>query len=180
VGREREVEDVINRLRTQRALAVVGPSGAGKSSFLAAGIVPALPESWAAEVIRPGQDPLAALATIIARRRADPYRDELHALPRAPDTTASELVACAARSAEVLVVIVDQAEELFTMCSDPAQRVGFAGVVAAAWTSARIRVVLGLRDDFLCRLDDLAPWRGVLGRAVHILRVPSAGELERI
>ncbi|MEM9492239.1 MAG: hypothetical protein AAGC55_24035, partial [Myxococcota bacterium] len=42
-GREREVQDCVNRLRVTSMLAVVGPSGAGKSSFVQAGIVPALP-----------------------------------------------------------------------------------------------------------------------------------------
>ena len=52
VGREREVAELINRLRTQPMVVVVGPSGVGKSSFLAAGVARSLPGSWSAHSIR--------------------------------------------------------------------------------------------------------------------------------
>ena len=48
VGREREIDAFVNRLRRQRAAqVVVGPSGAGKSSFVHAGVVPGLPPAGA-------------------------------------------------------------------------------------------------------------------------------------
>src|SRR5690606_24548600 len=67
VGREREVAACVNRLRVEPLLAVVGPSGAGKSSFVQAGIIPALPESWRAVTVRPGPAPLAQLEARLAR-----------------------------------------------------------------------------------------------------------------
>jgi len=39
VGRERETEGVVNRLKLEAFVAVVGPSGVGKSSFVHAGVV---------------------------------------------------------------------------------------------------------------------------------------------
>ena len=48
--------------------AIVGPSGVGKSSFVRAGVVPALArsgESWEVVVLRPGREPLDALATML-------------------------------------------------------------------------------------------------------------------
>jgi WD40 repeat protein/serine/threonine protein kinase len=149
VGREREVEDAINRLHRQRVLAVVGPSGAGKTSFLAAGVIPALPAGWTATLLRPGDDPLPALTAALAPRPG------------------------------VHVIVVDQAEELITLAA-PEPRAAFAAALAAAWTSSAIRVVIGVRDDFLCRLDELPAFRGALGRAVQILGVPDRDELERI
>ncbi|HWN67833.1 MAG TPA: serine/threonine-protein kinase, partial [Haliangium sp.] len=62
VGREREVEACVNRLRVEALLAVVGPSGAGKSSFVQAGIIAALPAGWRSVIVRPGPTPLAQLA----------------------------------------------------------------------------------------------------------------------
>ena len=38
-GREREVEELWERIRSRRLLAVIGPSGAGKTSFVRAGVV---------------------------------------------------------------------------------------------------------------------------------------------
>ena len=181
VGRERETEELINRLRAQRVIAVVGPSGVGKSSFLAAGVVPGLPERWSAEVIRPGDNPFAALTAMLDRRGERLYRDRL-ADSRAPsvEQVITRLIALAERHGETLVIVVDQAEELFTICNDPARRTVFAEVLAGLWASPRMRVVLGVRDDFLCRLDELAPWRGLIGRSVQILRMPGRAELERI
>ncbi|WP_428264309.1 protein kinase domain-containing protein [Haliangium sp.] len=68
-GRSREIGALATRLRDQPLIGVVGPSGVGKSSFVRAGVVPALKQSgeaWEALVVRPGRDPLAALAAAIA------------------------------------------------------------------------------------------------------------------
>ncbi|MCX5741054.1 MAG: hypothetical protein NT062_00990, partial [Proteobacteria bacterium] len=54
VGREREIDTFINRLRKQPLQVVVGPSGAGKSSFVHAGVVPGLPTGWRTITLRPG------------------------------------------------------------------------------------------------------------------------------
>ncbi len=49
-------------------MAVIGPSGAGKSSLVRAGVIPALKrsgEGWDAHIVRPGREPLAALAAML-------------------------------------------------------------------------------------------------------------------
>lgn len=140
VGRERDVEELLQRLGTQPIVTVVGPSGIGKTSFLAAGLVPALAPGWRAALIRPGGDPLGALAAI-TERGAPPFAQALIARA-APDG---------------LLIVVDQAEELFTMCGDDARRAAFAEALVTAAASPQIRVVLALRDDFLCRVEQLAP-----------------------
>ncbi|MFH0901943.1 MAG: serine/threonine-protein kinase, partial [Pseudomonadota bacterium] len=63
-GRDAEIAAFLERLREQPVLAVVGPSGSGKSSFAQAGVVPRLREqgSWLVLLVRPGNDPFAALA----------------------------------------------------------------------------------------------------------------------
>src|SRR5262249_28722957 len=67
LGREREVEAFVNRLRLWPLLAVVGPSGAGKSSFVQAGVAPFLPAGWRAMTLRPGPSPLASLAACLVQ-----------------------------------------------------------------------------------------------------------------
>jgi hypothetical protein len=160
---------------------VVGPSGVGKSSFLAAGVVRAVPATWRAHVGRPGDDPVGALATILEQESSGPYRGHRHATSvREPAALAAAFTELAARSGQTLAIVVDQVEELFTMCADDTARIAFAEVLAEASASPSVRVILGVRDDFLCRLEDLAPWRGSLARAVQILRVPGIDDLVRI
>ena len=68
-GRKREIATAATRLRDQPLLGIVGPSGVGKSSFIRAGVVPALKQSgetWETLVVRPGRNPMAALAHTLA------------------------------------------------------------------------------------------------------------------
>ncbi|TMQ23312.1 MAG: hypothetical protein E6J90_10805 [Deltaproteobacteria bacterium] len=181
VGRERDVEDLLARLEVRSIATVVGPSGSGKTSFLAAGVVPSLEPRWHAELVRPGSDPPAVLAAIAERQDVPPYRKGSHRVAQTPPAAiAAALVALAETRSIVLVVIVDQAEELFTMCAEDARRAEFAETLVLASASPRIRVVLALRDDFLCRVEQLPAWRGLLGRAVHVLGIPRRDDLERM
>jgi WD40 repeat protein/serine/threonine protein kinase len=181
VGRERDVEELLNRLDAHSIVTVVGPSGSGKTSFLAAGLIPALEPRRHSELIRPGSEPLGALAAIAQRGHTPPYRDGLlHDTVTSPTAIAEALVGLAETRGIVTVLIVDQAEELFTMCADDSCRTAFAEVLVRASASPRIRVVLALRDDFLCRIEQLPAWRGLLGRAVHVLGIPRREDLERV
>jgi WD40 repeat protein/tRNA A-37 threonylcarbamoyl transferase component Bud32 len=146
-GREREITAFVNQLREQTLLVVIGPSGAGKSSFVRAGVIPALPAGWRADVLRPGPTPLAALARITGE----------------PD-----------------VLVVDQLEELFTLCGERAERERFAAeLVRRTRAGEPTRVVLVVRDDFLARTGELAALRDRLARAVTLLATPGDGDLTR-
>jgi WD40 repeat protein/serine/threonine protein kinase len=180
VGRERDLEALIERLNSQAIVTVVGPSGSGKTSFLAAGLAPSLAPGSQAELVRPGGDPPGVLAAMLARCDALPYRDLLREASLSPAAIAAGLVELAEARDTRLVVIVDQAEELLTMCSDDELRVAFAEALVAASASPRVRVVLALRDDFLVGIEQLPPWRGRLGRAVHVLGAPRRDDLERM
>jgi WD40 repeat protein/serine/threonine protein kinase len=180
VGRERDIAELLNRLRTHAIVSVIGPSGIGKTSFVGAGVGPALGASWRFEIVRPGNDPVAVLAGIAERDDAPPYRDANSELATTPLGVATALSALAERRGTNLLVIVDQAEELFTMCRDDGRRNAFAEALALAATHPRLRFVVTMRDDFLCRADQLPAWRGRISSCVHVLRVPSRHDLERI
>jgi serine/threonine protein kinase/energy-coupling factor transporter ATP-binding protein EcfA2 len=67
-GRDRDIDHVVTELRSRPLVAVIGPSGAGKSSLVRAGVIPALKrsgEGWDAHIVRPGREPLAALAAML-------------------------------------------------------------------------------------------------------------------
>jgi WD40 repeat protein len=176
-GRERETEAFVNRLRVQPLLVVVGPSGAGKSSFIQAGVVPALPENWSAVVVRPGPSPIASLAARLASIGID--TGSLRAdLARDPDALAARLC----RRDGTLLLVVDQVEELFTVCDDPEERALYAAALARAARAAEdpVRVVMTLRDDFLVRAEALPAWRTRLGQGMQILTTPDQPDLRRI
>lgn len=123
-GRERLVADLLDRLSAQRFLAVFGASGSGKSSVLRAGLVPAAESApWA------DGDPSVVLT---------PSADPLVALSEAIDGTAPRLL------------VVDQFEEVFTLCRDERVRARFVELLLAAATDPdrSSRVVLGVRADF--------------------------------
>ncbi len=73
-GRERQTDELIDRLRLHHFVAVTGPSGCGKSSLIGAGVIPALLGGfmgenggrWRVARMRPGDSPIRALATALA------------------------------------------------------------------------------------------------------------------
>ncbi len=177
VGREREVEAFVNRLIAEPLLAVVGPSGAGKSSFVQAGVLPELPASWRAIVVRPGASPLAALEAHLqaAGVEARELRDD-------PSTLAEALRDAAARENATLVLVIDQLEELFTLCKDDRERAAFAAALADATRTELdpFRVVVTLRDDFLIRAAGMPVLGDRLARGLQLLATPAPDDLERI
>ncbi|NJP88856.1 hypothetical protein HCN51_05190 [Nonomuraea sp. FMUSA5-5] len=121
-GRETVTARVIAELTRSpapgRPLILVGASGSGKSSLLRAGVAARLAGAGRrVETFTPGARPL----------------DALNAHTPAPGSGP-------------VVLIVDQFEEVFTLCEDAAERRAFIDAVCAA--AATGPVVLGLRADF--------------------------------
>lgn len=64
-GRDREVNEILDRMAARRLLAVIGVSGCGKSSLVRAGVLPVLrrglasglPARWSIRTMTPGNDP---------------------------------------------------------------------------------------------------------------------------
>jgi len=83
---------------------------------------------------------------------------------------------------ETLVLIVDQFEELVTLCADVEERYRFSNVLDAFSRTAggRIRIVLTLRDDFLIQIQQLPAFRGRLSSTLQLLGTPAAEDLLRV
>ncbi|MGH3806366.1 MAG: hypothetical protein ACRDRU_06980, partial [Pseudonocardiaceae bacterium] len=183
-GREQLTSELITRLdgrlRTGGLQLVMAPSGAGKSSLLHAGLLTqlsngALPGSarWPMVVFTPTAQPLQAVTTQIATvTGADPA------------ALAEQLVADSRQAGAVphgrirggnpdtrLVMVVDQFEELFTLCTDDRQRRTFIDLLtqlSAPQSAAEPDpnpvglVVVGVRADFCAACLNYAPLRAAL------------------
>lgn len=178
-GREQAVRDLLARLSRRRAdegpLVIVGASGAGKSSLLHAGLLAA--HGAAPQLaMTPGERPLATLAARLAPlTRTDPgvLARRLRERPGA----CGELCRAAVAGADSpLIIAVDQAEELFTLCADAGEREAFAAALAGAWPA---RVVLAVRADFIEHCIGLPALKPSL-QAPYMLGPLSADELARV
>ncbi|MFG1609580.1 hypothetical protein [Actinoplanes sp. NPDC049265] len=155
-GRGALVDELVRRLGQRRFLTVFGASGVGKSSVVRAGLVPAL--GGPAVVLTPGAHPMAELAVHLARHAGVPVGgllDELRADPARASLTVRQGLPGSPPDADLLVV-VDQFEETFAICADPAERAGFVAALLAMCREpdGRARVVLAARADHYARFAE--------------------------
>lgn len=162
-GRDADIQRLVEKLKPSRLLAVLGPSGSGKSSLVRAGLIPALrqgalpgSESWVIRTFLPGAQPLAALAAQVVQIHPQGSMtatlDQMRADPRALHLAA--VLALSDRpSSERVVWVVDQFEEVFTLCGDDAERAAFVAALlyAAGFPNGPSVVVLTMRADFYPR-----------------------------
>ncbi len=173
-GRETLTDWLLDKLRpapgtaeAPRFLAIVGPSGSGKSSVAHAGLLAALqrgalPESdqWAYILLRPLANPLESLAIALAANPAvrdclTILGDLVNTFTRVPETLhqITRLVLHGASSSRRLLLLVDQFEELFTLCQDDRLRAAFISNLlhAANTPGGQTVVVITMRADFYGR-----------------------------
>lgn len=160
-GREAGTQELVDRLATHRSVAIIGASGAGKSSLVRAGLMPALargglPDSdtWVSMVMTPGGDPFRSLGQALSSLTEGDVLvgfQTIEKLVRDDPSMLQELLA--ARQGDgthpTILLIVDQAEELFTL-ADPGATEAFIESVtdAAAVPACGLRLVVVLRADF--------------------------------
>ena len=186
-GRNREIAAMVSRIRDCPLMAVVGSSGVGKSSLVRAGLVPALKRSgepWEVLVVRPGRQPIEALAAILApmittaANLADEV-DEQHKLVkrlrREHGHLGHVLRLRARRDNRRIMVFVDQFEELYTQVTDPAERAAFTACLAAIADdpTSPLRVVLSLRSDFLDRVAEDPAFVSELAKGLFFVGPPN-------
>ncbi|MEO3923330.1 helix-turn-helix domain-containing protein [Micromonosporaceae bacterium B7E4] len=151
-GREALTGALLARVRSSAAdgpVMVVGASGAGKSSLLRAGLVAALRrEGTSVVLMTPGAaDPVGRLAAGLAPLVGVVTADLAEAL-RKGERLAEAIVRLGGAGPAGgcgVTVVIDQFEELFTLCADDAERRGF---VEAVGQCPGVAVVVGLRADF--------------------------------
>ncbi len=182
-GRERLIEEAVRMLARSRLLAVVGPSGSGKSSLVLAGLLPALKEGAPPDSERwryaprmvPGSEPMANLARVLYALQIDPGTDadtwtaqNAAQLRQAPERL-PELID--QDEATPLLLVVDQFEEVFTLCVDDTARNAFVACLLALFEAPgrRHTLILTLRTDFESLVSRLPDFQAHFER--HLLRV---------
>ncbi|KUL46829.1 hypothetical protein ADL12_01775 [Streptomyces regalis] len=158
-GREALVTDVMELVREHRFAAVFGASGSGKSSLLRAGLIPRLRQAEGAErpavirVLTPGERPARTHENALVPRDCD------------ADTW----------------VIVDQFEELFTLCHDREERDRFLELLLPARRpESRLRVVVAVRGDFYGHCADHRELAEAVCRAALLVGPMGRDELREV
>ncbi|MFI5800127.1 hypothetical protein [Streptomyces sp. NPDC051677] len=156
-GRDRLVEQ-LNRLVCDHRFAVLfGASGSGKSSLLRAGLIPRLRDEIATRgrpavlrVLTPGDRPAQTYGPLLAPAEGEPES----------------------------WVVVDQFEELFTLCRDRAERARFLDLLLAARDpDSRLKVLIAVRADFYARCAEHRDLADALNGAGLLVGAMTADEL---
>jgi WD40 repeat protein/DNA-binding SARP family transcriptional activator len=175
---------------------IVGASGSGKSSLVRAGLIPALKKGsplnggterpantrdWEIHVITPTAHPLKALSVTLTR-------------PSEPLTTAVNLIDDLSRDPGSLsrflarqhprrhtLLLIDQFEELFTLCRDEFEREAFIDNLLHATLNSResITTVITLRADFYAHLARYPELRDIVTEQQVYIGPMTSDELRR-
>ncbi len=203
-GREELVARLVERLhvvldepRGPRFLAVVGASGSGKSSLVRAGLVPALrhtplfsrgqvilltptahPLQALASSLRLGPAPLAQIAALM-----DDFAQDQRSLHLAAGQLIGSKIKSQTSSRQIpkLLLVIDQFEELFTLCQDEAERRAFIDnlMTAASAPDGTVCVMIALRADFYNACAPYQALRSALAGQQEYIGLMNAGELRR-
>ncbi len=129
-GREGQVDEVIEKLKENRFIAILGTSGSGKSSLMYCGLIPNLHggfmagtgSNWRVVVTRPGISPIRNLAEAIVKTEGDIANEEekniaiqsKQSILRSSSLGLVEIIKRSRREEdENILLLVDQFEELF-------------------------------------------------------------------
>ncbi len=173
-GREKQIDELLRKLRTNRFLAVIGSSGSGKSSLVLSGLIPSLysgmmantGSSWRVAVLRPGASPISNLALSLNKpdvlRMAAESSDTSRILLDVTLRRSTSGLIDAVREARIpardnILVLVDQFEELFRFrnsrdiekSKDEAAAFVKLLLEAVQQEAVPIYVVLTMRADFI-------------------------------
>jgi predicted acylesterase/phospholipase RssA len=153
-----------------RVLPIIGPSGCGKSSLARAGLIPELVKrpissfnSMRIGVCTPGVHPIEALATVLARidapdddapaKKIREFREEIELKNSRGiyDGLRRVVDALPEINRRPMILLIDQLEELYSVCDDSEERNIFIEnlLVASKDPNARLSVIITLRSDFL-------------------------------
>jgi WD40 repeat protein len=200
-GRETLITKLVAQLdpvSDRRFLAVVGASGSGKSSIVRAGLIPALQRgeaiaedrfpaagspSWPVHILTPSAHPLQALAVSLTRDAGTLSATTALIDDMARDPRSLHLHVCRILppSANYLLLVVDQFEELFTQCRGRVEQQAFVdNLMTAVAMNGPAIVVITLRADFYAHCAEYVTLREALEQHQVYIGSMSEEELRRV
>jgi WD40 repeat protein/energy-coupling factor transporter ATP-binding protein EcfA2 len=155
-GRQDTVDLLVQKLETFNFVPVIGPSGSGKSSVVRAGLVPSLETSgWRVlEPIKPRVTPMASLELAISTlfQRATDIKKAQRLLQQQGLPPILEMLAAAPTTARAkTLLVIDQFEEVFTLCAIESERSRFIDCITTVQTleNSPLAIVTTMRADFV-------------------------------
>ncbi len=168
-GREDFSEKLFEAVHLHPLVTVIlGPSGSGKSSVVAAGLLPRLRKegNWLIAAFRPGSQPFRSMADVLLPLLEPDLSEtdrllETHKLSQGFYNSEVELYQVVGRILQTqagekrLLLVADQFEELYSLCSDQDTRLRLVDSLLTAVESGRrekqssMVILLSLRADFM-------------------------------
>jgi signal transduction histidine kinase len=149
-GREKVVHLLMEKLGQANFVPIIGASGSGKSSVVRAGLIPQLEKNgWRIlEPILPGVEPLAELKRALLGLFGRTEVREIYALI---ETDGLRPVIERLSGCERLLLVIDQFEEVFTVCPKEEEKRRFIELLTqvAEIPDSRLAIVTTMRADFL-------------------------------
>ncbi|MCD6010513.1 MAG: repeat, subgroup [Flavipsychrobacter sp.] len=185
-GREKQIDELLRKLRTSRFLAIIGSSGSGKSSLVKSGLLTSLHSGlmsgvgsqWRVALFRPGNDPIGQMNEALCKNGV--LRDDQSQEDEETNKAINETILRRSNLGLIeaykqsgldkrnnLLVLVDQFEELFRFSKyekdakeGKRDSVAFINLLlkAAEQKEFPIYVVFTMRSDFL---GDCTEFRGL-------------------
>ncbi|MBD2168301.1 caspase family protein [Calothrix membranacea FACHB-236] len=145
-GRQKVVNLIQQKLEQANFIPIIGASGSGKSSVVLAGLIPVLENNgWRVLEMTPDVEPLAELRGVF--KPFFPNTRELYDLIRKHPEGLRQLVLRLPDS-ERFLLLVDQFEEVFTLCPKEEERNRFIQLLTQGH-EGRLVIITTMRADFL-------------------------------
>ena len=174
-----------------RFLPLLAPSGMGKSSLLRAGLIPELARrglpitpNLRVAILTPGVYPLQNLSVMLARLATQDITPFAKARIYIKELSERDgLRQIAAELPEIenspVVLVIDQFEELYTLCKEPFERTLFIDnlLLAAADKSLNISVITAMCSEFLTDAQTHPTLYQTLAKQAYIVPFMNVAEL---
>lgn len=203
-GREQQITKLWEKLRDlaeainiTKILPIYGPSGSGKSSLARAGLLPCLAKKplpgfakLQVAVFLPSSHPLESLAMILAKAitqdlapiaKTQEFKQELQKTNKQGEYDGLRRISAALPDVAhaPLLILVDQFEEIYSLCDDPEERKAFIAnlLYAASDRSGQVMVIITLRSDFLGSIQKHPQLNQIFSRQGFLVPAMSEEEL---